>query len=145
MSDLRYCSVFAGLSVLASLTVYASPRALAQAPAQPPPSGVTHLPHDPPPVTLQSPVPPAAAPMAPPERPLTVSPGALELRTLLADRAITVQDAVAIALAENRSLALSVEALARSHGRTVETRAPEPDAGSHGQRCLPCTRPPARR
>ncbi|HLJ54123.1 MAG TPA: TolC family protein, partial [Chthonomonadaceae bacterium] len=73
-------------------------------------------------MTQQGPVPGPAVPMARADRPLTTSPGALELRTFLASRPITLDDAVAIGLSTNRALALAVEAFYRAHGRVTETR-----------------------
>lgn len=104
--------------------------AFAQTAAQtqpPPPNlplpGITPLPQDSPPTGLQATLPAPALPIAPPDKPLKSSPGLNALIEKMRTQPLTINDAVALALGVNRSLALSGEALLRAQGRTQETRA----------------------
>jgi len=100
--------------------------ALAQQTAQTPPqlpTGTVTLPTAPLQTGLQSPLPAPAGQQAKPNRPLRVSPGMDALAMQLRNKPLTLNDVVAIALATNRSLALSGENLLRAQGRTEETRA----------------------
>lgn len=87
------------------------------------PTGVVPLPQGPPPTGLQEAVPVPALPPPTAQRPLLVSPGLEAFRSFLQDRPLTINDAVAIAFATNRTFASSIEALQRARGRTSEARA----------------------
>jgi outer membrane protein len=89
----------------------------------PVPTGVVPLPQGPPQTGLQAPLPAPAVPLPNPERPLKVSPGLQALNSYLQSRPLTINDAVAVALATNRSFATSVAVLLRAQGRTAEARA----------------------
>ncbi len=90
-------------------------------PTPTPPQGVVPVPQTPPPTGPQAPLPPPAASIPKPDRPSLESPTLAQLG--LQARPLTLNDAVAIALATNKSLALAEEALLRAQGRTSETRA----------------------
>ncbi|MCS6777964.1 MAG: TolC family protein [Chloroherpetonaceae bacterium] len=96
--------------------------AIGQGTPLPLPPGVTPLPQALPPVGPQAPLPAPALRIPSPEKPDRVSPGLDALPAALRKRPLTIQDAVAIALATNRTLALAGEALLRAQGRTLETR-----------------------
>lgn len=92
---------------------------------QPPPNlppGVTPLPQTLPPTGLQAPLPAPALPIPKPDKPDKASPGQDALATAMQNRPLTINDVVAIALATNRNLALTGEALMRAEGRSSETR-----------------------
>lgn len=95
---------------------------IAQGRSLPLPPGVTPLPQALPPVGQQAPLPAPALRIPSPERPDRASPGLDALPAALRNRPLTINDAVAIALATNRTLALAGEALLRAQGRTLETR-----------------------
>src|SRR5438045_9795152 len=91
--------------------------ALAQTAEQPPPAGrtatgagVTQLPQTAPPTGIQAPLPKAAVPPRPPDRPLLASPTLKDIQGRLASQPLTIDDAVALGLGLNRSLALAHEA-----------------------------------
>jgi outer membrane protein len=88
-----------------------------------PPTGVTALPQTPPPTGQQAPVPPPAAPSPRPDNPQLVSPGLNQVAGRLPTQPLTINEAVAIALSVNKSLALAEESLLKAQGRTSETRA----------------------
>ena len=85
--------------------------------------GALTLPTSPPPTGLQSPAPPPAAPLAKADKPLRTSPALTDLAGYLQAHPLTINDAVAIALATNRSLASANAALLLAQGRTSEARA----------------------
>jgi outer membrane protein len=87
------------------------------------PTGVTPLPQTPPPTGLQAPVPPPAAPIPKPDRPQRVSPTLEQLIGKAQTQPLTINDAVALALSANKSLALAEENLLLAQGRTSEARA----------------------
>jgi outer membrane protein TolC len=87
------------------------------------PLGVTKLPTQPPPTGMQTPLPTPVQPVPAPDRPSTTSPKLEALAAQLAKQPLTINDAVAVALATNRQLALSSEALYLAEGRTSEARA----------------------
>ncbi len=89
----------------------------------PVPTGVIPLPQGPPPTTQQAPLPRAALPLPDGRQPLTVSPGQEALTHFLQNRSLTLNDAVAIGLSTNRTLASAVSTLYRTQGRTEEARA----------------------
>lgn len=93
-------------------------------PANPPsaPTGVTPLPTSPPPTNLQAPVPAPIHPLPEPAHPQKVSPTLQQVEGRVPPHPITLQQAVAIGLANSRALALAVEALQQAHGRTVQAR-----------------------
>lgn len=99
--------------------------AQAQNPEPPPPlpTGVVKLPDTAPPTGQQTPLPNPALRIPKPDKPLYRSPGLAALSEALRNRPITINDAVAIALAVNRDLATAGSALLRAQGRTDETRA----------------------
>ena len=69
-------------------------------------------------------------PMPRPDKPVATSPALLDLEARLSEQPLTINDAVAIALATNPQLALSTTALYRAQGRTSEARAAlNPNAG----------------
>lgn len=108
------------------LKAQTSPTPQAQPPmVKPPPvpTGVTLLPQGPPPTGLQAPLPAPAQPPPTASKPLLASPSLEAFRNLLQDRPLTINDAIAIAFATNRSFASAVEALQSARGRTGETRA----------------------
>ena len=85
--------------------------------------GVIVLPTTPPPTSLQAPLPkPALAPAAP-DKPILASPTLKDLQARVGTQPLTLDDAVALALGINRSIALAQESLLRAQGRTAETRA----------------------
>lgn len=69
-------------------------------------------------------LPGAAFPVAPGDRPLTASPDRSDKRlaAYLSEKALSMDKAVAIALATNRSLASAISELLKSQGRTAEAR-----------------------
>ncbi len=85
--------------------------------------GSLALPTGPPPTGLQAPVPPPAAPLTIADKPLQNSPSLTDLAAYLKARPLTINDAVAITLATNRSLASANAALLLAQGRTSEARA----------------------
>lgn len=95
----------------------------AQSPQTTPKNGSAALPQSPPQTTPQAPVPSPAGAAQNPERPLLVSPSLNQLRGRTPPQPLTLQDAVSVALATNRSLALAGEALLRAQGRVSEQRA----------------------
>jgi outer membrane protein len=101
----------------------ASQAAAGAPPRQPPATGVIALPQAPPPTRLQAPLPKPALPLPPPDRPALASPTLKEIQSRLATQPLTIDDAVAVALATNRSLVLAQENLLRATGRTSEARA----------------------
>lgn len=88
-----------------------------------PQTGSPPLPRSPLQTTAQAPVPGAAGAAQNPDRPLLQSPALNELRGRMPAQPLTLQDAVAVALATNRSLALAGESLLRAQGRVAEQRA----------------------
>lgn len=95
-------------------------------PAGPPPQapiGVTPLPQDAPPTGLQAPLPAPVRPQPRANRPTLTSPTLIQIRGTALKRPLTIADAVALALATNRSLALSAEQLQLARGRVNEARA----------------------
>lgn len=95
----------------------------ATSPTQTQPPGVIPLPQGPPSTGLQAPLPPPVQPVPPADRPAPLSPTLSQLLGRAPAQPLTIDDAVAIALATNRSLALANEALLRAQGRTSEQRA----------------------
>ncbi len=93
-------------------------------PIKPPPvpTGVIPLPQGPPPTTPQAPVPSPAQPLPKSDQPLRVSPDLNSVNDYAQDRALTLQDAVAIALYTNRSFASAVADLQQAQGRTGQVR-----------------------
>ncbi len=93
-------------------------------PIKPPPvpTGVIPLPQGPPPTTPQAPVPSPAQPLPKSDQPLRVSPDLNSVNGYAQDRALTLQDAVAIALYTNRSFASAVADLQQAQGRTGQVR-----------------------
>lgn len=93
-------------------------------PIKPPPvpTGVIPLPQGPPPTTPQAPVPSPAQPLPNPDQPLRVSPDLNSVNGYAQDRALTLQDAVAIALYTNRSFANAVADLQQAQGRAGQVR-----------------------
>ncbi len=90
----------------------------------PVPTGVIPLPQGPPPSGLQAPLPaPALLVSRGDSQPLLVSPDQEALAHYLQGRSLAIDDAVAIGLALNRSLAVAVSGLYRAQGRTEEARA----------------------
>lgn len=105
-------------------------------PIKPPPvpTGVIPLPQGPPPTGQQAPVPAPARPLPSADRPLKISPDlnginnsinngiGNSINTYAQDRAITLQDALAIALYTNRNFASANAALQEAQGRTGQVR-----------------------
>ncbi|MCW3052115.1 MAG: outer membrane protein [Chthonomonadales bacterium] len=89
----------------------------------PVPTGVIPLPQGPPPTGLQAPLPDPALPVPSGKEPLKDSPNQEALAKFLKGRSVTMNDAVAIALAVNRPLAVAVSGLYKAQGRTEEARA----------------------
>ena len=81
------------------------------------------IPTAPPPTGLQSPLPAATNPIPTLKATALSSPTLIQLRGRVPNRPLTIDDAVAIALGNNRNLGLAVEALSRTQGRVSETRA----------------------
>ena len=92
-------------------------------PDAPQSDGALALPTAPPPTGLQAPVPPPAAPLTKADKPLRTSPTLAELASYLQTHPLTINDAVAISLATNRTLATANAALLNAQGRTSEARA----------------------
>lgn len=86
-------------------------------------TGLTNLPQGPLQTARQAPVPGPAGASQNPEKPLLVSPALGQLQGRMPAQPLTLQDAVAVALVTNRSLALTGEALLRAQGRVSEARA----------------------
>ena len=129
--------MMAGCALLGTVwTLSAAQTSLGQTPPTGTPaagSGVIQLPQTPPPTTLQAPLPKPVGPETPADRPLLTSPSLKDIQGRLATQPLTIDDAVALALATNRSLALSREALLRAQGRTSEARAAlNPTVGASG-------------
>ena len=96
-------------------------------------AGVIALPQSAPPTGMQAPLPKPAQPLPPADRPALVSPTLKDLQGRLATQPLTIDDAVAISLATNRSLALAQASLLRARGRTSENRAAlNPTLGANG-------------
>ena len=93
-------------------------------PIKPPPvpTGVIPLPQGPPPTTPQAPVPSPAQPLPKSDQPLRVSPDLNGINGYAQDRALTLQDVVAIALYTNRNFASAVAALEQARGRAGQAR-----------------------
>ena len=93
-------------------------------PIKPPPvpTGVIPLPQGPPPVAPQATVPSPAQPLPRPDQPLRVSPDLNSVNGYAAGRALTLQDAVAIALYTSRNFASSVAELQQAQARTGQAR-----------------------
>ncbi|HLV79338.1 MAG TPA: TolC family protein [Chthonomonadaceae bacterium] len=100
-----------------------TPPNTAIAPSQTPPSGVITLPQGPPPTGLQAPLPAPVRPAPPPNAPALASPTLVQLLGRMPPGPLSLEDAVAIALATNRSLALAGEQVLLAQGRTAEARA----------------------
>lgn len=113
--------VVLGGSIVSLLALSAS-ALKAQTPPLPANSGVTPLPQDAPPTGRQRQLPAPAATAAKPEKPLTTSPTLTQLTARLANRPITLDDAIAIALAANRDLAFAGQSLYRAQGVTEEAK-----------------------
>jgi outer membrane protein TolC len=94
-------------------------------PVKPPPipTGVIPLPQGAPPTGQQAPVPAPAQPLPSAEKPLKTSPPLAAINHFVQNQAITLQDAVAIALYTNHDFATVVTALQRAQARTGQTRA----------------------
>ncbi len=75
------------------------------------------------PTGLQAPLPALAAQLPNPNKPLISSPRLSDLNGFKVTGPLTIDNAVALAIALNRSLALAGEALLRAQGRTSETKA----------------------
>lgn len=120
-SSLPTLGVLLGMS-LATLPVRAQ-ETQGATPNPTPPVGVTPLPTTPPPTGLQAPLPPPFRPLPRADRPLRLSPTLDQLRGRVPNTPIDINQAVAIALGNSRSLALAAEALLQAQGRTSETRA----------------------
>ena len=88
----------------------------------PVPTGIVPLPQSVPPTGLQAPLPTPALPLPTGDKPVLTSPDIATLSAYLQQHPLTINDAVSIALATNRALATSVEALFRAQGRTLEAR-----------------------
>ncbi len=88
----------------------------------PVPTGVIPLPQGPPPTGQQAPLPAPAQPLPKADQPLQVSPNLASVNHYLENRAITLQDAVAIALYTNRDLATALTNLQRAQARTGQAR-----------------------
>ncbi len=93
-------------------------------PIKPPPvpTGVIPLPQGPPPTGQQAPLPAPARPLPPSDRPLKTSPDLNGINNYVQDRAITLQDAVAIALYTSRNFASANASLQEAQGRTGQVR-----------------------
>lgn len=95
------------------------------------PAGALPLPQTPPPTGLQAPVPPPAAPFPKPNFSRPVSPTLRQLTGKAQTQPLTINDAIAVALSTNKTLALSVDNLLAAQGRTSEARsAYNPTLGS---------------
>lgn len=88
----------------------------------PVPTGVIPLPQGPPPTTPQGTVPSPAQPLPNGDKPLRSSPNLGGINGYAQDRALTLQDAVAIALYTNREFAHAAAALEQAQGRTSQAR-----------------------
>ena len=93
-------------------------------PVKPPPfpTGVIPLPQGAPPTGRQSSVPTAVQPLPRADQPLKTSPQLSSVNGYVQDRAITLQEAVAIALYANRNFAAAVASLQQAEGRTGQAR-----------------------
>jgi outer membrane protein TolC len=85
--------------------------------------GTIAVPTSPPPTGLQAPLPSPIGKIPPADHPVKTSPSLNALSASIASHPLTINDAVAVALATNRSLALANEALLLAQGRTAEARA----------------------
>ena len=111
------------LGPAASARAQDAPQTAPQTDRQQNPAGTEALPTTPPPTGLQAPLPPPAAQLAKADNPTQTSPALSDLANYLQARPLTINDAVAIALATNRSLAAANAALLLAQGRTSEARA----------------------
>ncbi len=93
-------------------------------PIKPPPvpTGVIPLPQGPVPTTQQAPVPAPAQPLPGSDRPLRISPDLKSVNGYVQDRALTLQDTVAIALYTSRDFASAVASLQQTQGRAGQAR-----------------------
>jgi outer membrane protein len=121
---LKIGSLLFGLSLAGATAQTTPPPPPNQPIIKPPPvpTGVIPLPQGSPPTGQQAPVPAPAAPLPKADRPLRVSPNLAAVNHYVESRAITLQDAVAIALTTNREFATAVAALLRAQARTGEAR-----------------------
>ena len=85
-------------------------------------TGVASLPASPPPTGLQAPLPPPLRPLQEPLHPLISSPTLQELMGRVPDRPITINEAVAIGLANSRALGLAAESLQAAEGAHSQSR-----------------------
>ena len=107
-----------------------------QTPVKPPPvpGGVIPLPNTPPPTDPQGPAPKAIRPLPPGKSPMAWSPDVAGVTSFLAQRPITMQEAVSIALYTNRTFATAVASLEQAAGRKNQATAGlNPTLGVNGQ------------
>lgn len=111
--------------ILITLTCAPLPVFAQTQPLQTPPSPTGVIPsyQGAPPTGMQAAVPAPAVPVQSAEKPLRRSPLLSQISARLQGEPLKINDAIAIALAENRNLAFAQEALLRAEGRTSETRA----------------------
>ena len=88
----------------------------------PVPTGVIPLPQGPPPTGPQFPVPSPAQPLPRADQPLNASPNLNAVTGYVQDRAITQQEAVALALYASRDFARAVAELQQAQGRLGQAR-----------------------
>ena len=84
--------------------------------------GALELPKTPPPTSQQAPLPNPVQKTGKADRPALLSPTLKDLSVALTQHPLTINEAVSVALATNRSLALAGAALLRAEGRTGELR-----------------------
>ena len=105
-------------------------------PIKPPPvpTGVIPLPQGPPTTSQQAPVPSPARPLPHADSPLRTSPDLSAVGSYMHGRAITLQDAVGIALYTSRDFASATAALLQAQGRAGQARSMlNPTAGVNAQ------------
>ncbi len=107
---------------LVLLLAFINVGALAQSAPDSPPAGFP-LPTGSPPIGLQAPLPAPTKKSNSPERAIPASPNIRAVLGRTATAPLTIDDAVALALYTNRSLATAEETLLQSQGKTSEARA----------------------
>lgn len=114
---------FARLGLIQDLKAQ-GPAPSAQVPLKPPPvpTGVVPLPQGSPPTGPQAPVPSPIAPLPTPSESLRISPDLRSVQAYVGDRAITLPEAIAVALYTSRDFALAAAGLQQAEGQAGEAR-----------------------
>ena len=119
MQATRILAPFAGAALILSGSAAFAQET--EPPVKPLPAGTILLPRTAPPTGLQAPLPAPSETPAPAGKPLKSSPKSGQVKIDL-NKPITINQAISIALATNRSIALAQEALLSAQGRTAEAK-----------------------